>query len=117
MDLQPDHHFPVAGGALDQLGAGRLMPLSSEQRGYDPLPFGFERVLRDRLAGLPVPVAGIAEIALDAVQIGMDPGGVRVSSSWTILCAWSQLPFAGPPQRGQRRVEPGAGAAARKAGS
>ena len=52
--------------------------VTPEQRRHHPLPFGFQRTGRDRLAGPPVPIAGIAEIALDAVQIGMDPGGIGV---------------------------------------
>ena len=62
-----------------------LAPPSSADS--DPLPFGFQRILRHRLAGLAVPVAGIAEVAFDPVQIGVHPGAVRVASSCTILCA------------------------------
>src|ERR1700682_5617808 len=42
----------------------------------DRFPLGFERIGRTRFAGLPVPVTGVAEIALDPVQIGMDPSRV-----------------------------------------
>ncbi len=84
---------------------------SSEQRGNDPLPFGFERILRHRLAGLAVPIAGIAEIAFDAVQIGVHPGRVALASSWTILCAWSQLPLAAHHSAASGAARPGAGAA------
>src|SRR5579859_3309687 len=53
-----------------------VIPLTLDQRGNDPLPFGFERILRHRLAGPAVPVAGIGQIALDPMQIGMHPGGI-----------------------------------------
>ncbi len=48
----------------------------SQQLGGDRLPFRGEIAARGRPARLAIPVAGIAEIALDAMQIGMHPGSV-----------------------------------------
>ena len=53
---------PVA--PLISLPLAALM-LFLQQRRNHPLPFGLDRIVRDRLAGLAVPIAGIAEIAFD----------------------------------------------------
>src|ERR1700712_4163976 len=57
----------------------RLLPrqrVIHQQRRNDRFPLGFEWIGRDRFTRLAVPITGIAEITLDAVQIGVDPGGV-----------------------------------------
>ena len=49
-----------------------------EQRLGDRAPLGLEVAVRRGLPGAAVPVAGIAEVALDPVQIGVHPGAVPI---------------------------------------
>ena len=44
------------------------------KRGGDLVPLLVQRTRGGRLAGTPIPVAGVARIALDPVQVGVDPG-------------------------------------------
>ena len=91
--------LPVAGGAFYQFCVGRTHARSTpEQRRGDPLPFGLKRILRHRLAGLPVPVTGIAEIAFDTVQIGMDPCRVHGLDVLGDLVRLVPIALGGPPQ-------------------
>src|SRR6266567_6166813 len=82
-----------------------LLASHARERGYDPLPFGLKRILRHRLAGLAVPVAGIAEIALDAVQVRMHPSRIRCRLVLDDLVRLVPLAFGRPPQRFERRRE------------
>src|SRR5215831_21200093 len=50
----------------------------TEQGAGDRLPFLFERRGRHRAAGAAVPAAGVAQVALDAVQIGVRPGALGI---------------------------------------
>src|SRR5262249_56091605 len=56
---------------------------------------------------LPVPIARIAEIALHAVQIGMDPGAILAALIHDDVVRLLPLVLARPPQRCQRRREAG----------
>ena len=104
---------PVA--PLISLPLTAVMPVLPQQRGDDPLPLGLQRILCHRLAGLAVPIAGIAEIAFDPVQIGVHPGRVlAVSSFMTILCASSHLPFAAHHKAASGGLSAGAGAASER---
>ena len=73
-----------------------------EQRSDDRLALGREIAGRHRLVSASVPVAGIAEIALDPVQVGMDPVVGRIA-----------LPLLGdrreqcPTRRARRATTPG----------
>jgi len=61
-----------------------------------------------RPSGLPADTNnGHSEIALNAVQVSVDPCAVRVVAVHYNLVRLIPLVFAGPPQRGQRRREPG----------
>ena len=51
--------------------------VSVQQRRGDRLPLGVERARRRRLAGPSVPVAGVADVAFLAVEVGVDPGARR----------------------------------------
>jgi hypothetical protein len=63
---------------------------------------------RMRPSGLPADTNnGHSEIALNAVQVSVDPCAVRVVAVHYNLVRLIPLVFAGPPQRGQRRREPG----------
>src|SRR5271155_3370762 len=44
-----------------------------EQRGDDRRPFLVERTSRDRLAGAPIPITRVGEVALLAVEISVHP--------------------------------------------
>ena len=77
----------------------------AEQRGRDRVPLGLERAGRDRLAGGAVPVAGIGQIALDAVQIGVHPGGVRAFVVHDDLVRLVPVALGGPPQGFERGQE------------
>src|SRR5882757_8896095 len=88
----------------------RLLPrqwVIHQQRGNDLFPLGFERTGRNRFARLPIPVTGIAEIALDTVQIGVDPGCVCAAFGLHDLMRLVPVSFAGPPQRRERRGNAG----------
>src|SRR5258707_12978317 len=58
---------------------------------------------------LPVPIAGVAEIAFDTVQIGMDPGCISGLFILNDLVRLVPTAFRRPPQRGKRRIELGLG--------
>src|SRR5579863_2404854 len=49
---------------------GRLL---AEQRRGDAAPFLVETAVRDGLSGAPIPIGGVAPIALLAMQIGVHP--------------------------------------------
>ena len=73
--------------------------------------------MRHRLAGAPVPVAGIAEIALDPVQMRVHPV-VRRARPPLLGDPMRLVPLAarGMPQRHERRGEPGRRLGGREAG-
>ena len=115
MDFQPDHHFPVAGCALDQRCGCRTHALfTPEQRGQRSAPI---RSRANRfatgLAGLAVPIAGIAEIAFDAVQIGMHPGGLALGLVLHDLVRLVPVALGGPP-RAPQAARPGSAPAPRR---
>ena len=43
----------------------------------DRAPFLIETAVRDRFAGLPIPVRGVRVVSFAAVQIGMHPRSIR----------------------------------------
>ena len=94
----------ASGSAACKQCRGDLLPLFVESNG------------RDRLAGLPVPVAGIAEIAFDAMQIGVDPRRILAVLILNKLVRLVLLAVGRPPQGGKRRVQIGRGCRARQAG-
>src|SRR5207237_71074 len=65
----------------------------------------FKRILCHGLAGLAIPIAGIAEVAFDAVQIGVHPGGVAAVVVLDDLVSLVPVTLGGPPQAGKRRAE------------
>jgi hypothetical protein len=82
------HHF---GRFLDALGG--------QQRRGDGCPFRRKISGCRRAACLPIPITGIVEIALNAVQVSLRPVGDNLVCSVPII-------FARPPQRHQRRHKP-----------
>src|SRR5260370_16180433 len=82
------------------------LPLAVRQQGVgDRLPLGGQRPGRDRLAGAAIPAAGVAEIALLAVEIGMDPGTDRVVLGLSAFMRLLPVALAVPPQRPHRHAE------------
>src|SRR5262245_64311509 len=79
--------------------------LSLQQNFRDRVPFGAQRRGRDRTLRLPVPITRIAEIALHAMQIGMDPGTILAALIHDDGVRLLPLVLARPPKRGQRRCE------------
>src|SRR5262245_53554780 len=90
---------------LISLPLATAMSLTLAQRGDDPLPFGLERILGSRLAGLPIPVAGIGQVALDPMQIGMHPGGIGVALVLHDLVRGVPVALRRPPERRERRLQ------------
>src|ERR1700682_2751071 len=107
----------MAKGGIGVTARSTQTGLLWQERADDALPFGLQRILRDRLAGLPVPVSGIAEVALDAMQIGVDPGRCRRLFVHHDLVRLIPLALGGPPKCGQRRLEARRRCGARQAGS
>src|SRR5262245_31594379 len=59
--------------------AGRSPEWSAlQQRLGDRGPFGVERTGLDRAPGTPIPVGGIAEVALAPMQVRVNPRAIRV---------------------------------------
>ena len=110
MNLHADDDFPVAGGALDQLsgvGCATHTPPSGSSVVDDRLPFVVERTAGLWFAGTAIPVAGIGLVALDAVEVGMDP---RRRLALVVLhdpVRLVPLAFGGVPHRSHRAGEPG----------
>jgi hypothetical protein len=64
--------------------------LGGQQRRGDGCPFRRKITGCRRAACLPIPIIGIVEIALNAVQVSVNPCAVRASPSATIWCALFQ---------------------------
>src|SRR5260370_15853749 len=74
-------------------------PLAVRQQGTDDrLPLGGKRPGRDRFAGAAIPAAGIAEIALLAVEIRMDPCADRVVLRLSAFMRLLPITLSIPPQ-------------------
>src|SRR5262249_3169487 len=76
---------------------------ASDQRPRDLLPLRLERAGCRLPLGLPVPVARIVEIALDAMQIGVHPGGIGAALLHDDAMRLVPVPLGCPPQRAQQR--------------
>jgi hypothetical protein len=87
---------------------------SGQQGPRDLLPFAVERRGRRRLAGAFVPAAGIVQVALDAVQIGMRPGALLVGVGLRTAMRLVPVALRLPPQRLQRAARPRRRRCARK---
>src|SRR5262245_49737528 len=96
----PAHHSAASAGARPAGG----FALARERLNSE---LGGQWRGRDRTLRLPVPIARIAEIALHAVQIGMDPGAILAALIHDDVVRLLPLVLARPPQRCQRRREAG----------
>src|SRR5437764_817896 len=79
-----------------------------QQRRDDLAPFLLQRAGMSGAPGLPVPIACIAKIALDAVQVGVNPGRVLALLVLHDLVRARPVSLGGPPQtieRGAKSVE------------
>ena len=94
--------------AMARASLARTLRVSSG--GGDRAPLVVERSRRGRLAGAAIPVAGVADVAFLAVQVGVDPGalgGLDVLGD-----AMGAVPVAGgvvPQRTDQRRRVSGSG--------
>src|SRR5262249_4748454 len=79
----------------------RSSSLRAKQIAGDRCPFRLKRTGRGRLAGLAIPVSGIAKVAFDSVQIGMHPGRLPARVVLDGLVRPIPLAFGGPPQPGK----------------
>src|ERR1041384_7763864 len=61
-------------------------------------PLILQRAGPDWLTGGPVPVAGIGQIAFDAMQVGMHPGGLAALIVLHDLVCLVPVTLGGPPQ-------------------
>src|SRR5688500_6577107 len=78
-----------------------------KQAGSDVVPFAVERTGLRRPTRLPVPIARVPEVAFDAMEIGMDPGGVRAGLVHDQLVRPVPIALGGPPQGRERRCKAG----------
>jgi hypothetical protein len=69
-----------------------------------PFQFLFRSIIGHRLPGFRVPVAGVAGIALDAVEIGMDQAGEPVGTVLHQLMGRVPLAVADESQRPAMQV-------------
>ena len=93
-----DHALPLwskqgwdtkAGGFVDRL----------DQDGRDGVPFRLEGSRCRGAPRLPVPITGVAEIALDAMKIGVDPRAIAVLMRHDDLMRAVPVVLRCPPQR------------------
>jgi hypothetical protein len=80
--------------------------LGGQQRRGDGCPFCRRITGCRRAACLPIPITGIVEIALNAVQVSVNPCAVRASAVGDNLVRFIPIVFACPPKRHQRRQKP-----------
>src|SRR5438067_6919022 len=78
----------------------------SEERAGDRFPFFLQGCGRGGAAGAAVPAAGVAQIAFDAVQVGVRPGAVRVRLLLRALMRQVPVALGFPPQRLRRHAQP-----------
>ena len=55
---------------------------------------------------MPIPITGVVEIALNAVQVSVNPRAVRAFAVGDNLVRFIPLVFARPPKRHQGRQKP-----------
>ena len=80
--------------------------LGGQQSRGDGCPFR-RKITRCRPAAcLPIPIIGIVEIALNAVQVSVNPCAVRAFTVGDNLVRFIPIVFARPPKRHQRRQKP-----------
>src|SRR5215831_12346418 len=79
--------------------------LRGEERLRDALVFSLKRARCRGLSGLPVPIAGVLEIALNAMQIGVHPGAVLAAFVHDDLVCLIPVVLAGPPERRERNAQ------------
>ena len=77
----------------------------AEQRRDDRVPFGLDAAAGGRTAGAGVPVARIAEIAFETMQIDMHPGGVGVGVALRDRVRLVPVALRRLPQRRERSGE------------
>ena len=82
---------------LPRLGTG------VQKRADNRLPFLVERPGARRLFCLAIPVLGIAAVALDAVKIGVHPGGIAPGFVHDDAMRLVPVAVLRPPQRLERR--------------
>ena len=101
-DLCRRHNVSPAGTNPWGSGTGR----ARKQLAGDCLPFGAVIACRRRTSGTPVPVGRVAEVALDPMQVRVDPGAGGIG---LVLLddAMGSVPvaLAEMPQRAERSVE------------
>src|ERR1700761_9041771 len=95
--------FPARTGWFDSKPNVRSAGLG-EQRPGDGAPLLIERCGRRVLARMAVPVAGVAGVALLAMQVGVDPGGLAAVFMRDRLVGALPVALAVPPQCSQRRA-------------
>jgi hypothetical protein len=96
-------HLPLVTPEACEARSGTL---GSQQRRGDGCPF-CRRITGCRGAAcLPIPITGIVEIALNAVQVSVNPCAVRAFAVGDNLVRFIPIVFACPPKRHQRRQKP-----------
>jgi hypothetical protein len=80
--------------------------LGGQQRRGDGCPFRRKITGCRPAACLPIPITGIVEIALNAVQVGVNPCAVRAFTVADNLVRFIPIVFACPLKRHQRRQKP-----------
>ena len=90
----------------DQVREARSGALRGQQRRGDGCPFRREIAGCRRAACLPIPIMGIVEIALKAVQVSVNPCAVRAFAVGDNQVRFIPIVFAYRPKRRQRRQKP-----------
>jgi hypothetical protein len=90
----------------DQVREARSGALRGQQRRGDGCPFRREIAGCRRAACQPIPIMGIVEIALNAVQVSVNPCAVTAFAVGDNLACCVPIIFACPPQRHQHRHKP-----------
>ena len=80
--------------------------LGGQQHRGDGCPFCRQITGCWRATCLPIPIIGIVEIALNAVQVSVNPRAVRAFAFGDNLVRLIPIVFACPPKRYQRRQKP-----------
>jgi hypothetical protein len=93
-------------GLIEPQKLSRISPrLRRQQRLGYLLPFRIEGFAANRLAGAPIPIGGIAGIALLAVEIGVNPIGGAAFVALRQLMGAIEIAAPVMPERFQRRAE------------
>jgi hypothetical protein len=100
------HCLPHLTRATPEVRKARSDALGGQQRRGDGCPFRRKITGCRRAACLPIPITGIVDIAVNAVQVSVNPCAVRAFAVGDDLVRFIPIVSACPPKRHQRRQKP-----------